>query len=129
MTESLEFLSGILIGLGIGLGITWWRWKMALQVLDRAREWRQSARRMHLEVRKQRRYAIRIDETMARLATLIRTQIKITTPEHLRSTLAKMVGESPPEKPPAEAGWDKPIPAFEGEPRLPGSKQRLPRGV
>lgn len=113
-------------GLATGLAITWWRWKASLEILDRATEWRTLAQDARTEVASQKRYLRRLDETVGRLAEFVRTHLRVTTPAPLRSAVAKMVGESEPEKP--KAGWEAPIPPFEeGMSRLEKGRGAIPR--
>jgi hypothetical protein len=117
-----------LVGVATGTLMTWWRWKASLQILDRSTEWQKTSTEIATEIRSQQAYLVKLDETLGKLADFVRVQIRVTTPEHLRSTVAKMVGEAPPEKP--QAGWETPIPPFREEP-LPGarSKGHIPRGL
>jgi hypothetical protein len=117
-----------LIGVATGTAMTWWRWKASLEILDRSTEWRTAATEIATETRSQKAYIEKLDETVGRLADFVRVQIKVTTPEHLRGAVAKMVGETPQEKP--QSGWDTPIPPFR-ETTLPGSRRKdpVPRGL
>lgn len=121
---SIGFVLGLTIGLGVGLGVTWWRWKMATQLIDRATVWRSSATRTLREVRKQKRYLVRLDETLGTLAERVKVHLRITTPPHAREVVARMVGQTAPDPP--QAGWETPIPKFED---TKAKKSPLPRGA
>lgn len=104
----------LLAGVLIGFLLTRWRWTMALQMADRAREWDRTAISVRKDVAKQIRSIDKVDYTMGTLAQLLRAHLKVTTPESLRGVIAKMVGEDRPTEPAgATAGWDTPIPPFE----------------
>lgn len=104
----------LLTGVLIGFLLTRWRWNMALQMADRAREWDRTAIAVRKDVAKQIRSIDKLDYTVGTLAVLIKAHLKVTTPETLRGAIARMVGEDRPSEPTnATSGWDTPIPPFE----------------
>ena len=120
-------LGMFLMGVALGVAMTWWRWRTSLEILDRSTEWRTVASEVKVEIESQKRYAEAIDLTVGRLADYVRAHIRITTPEHMRGVIAKMVGETSPEPP--KAGWDEPLPKFEeGISRQSRRNDGLPRG-
>ena len=106
--------AAFVLGLALGVALTWWRWRMSLTLEERTRDWRLTAETTSKMVSHTHDYLTKLDETVGTLAVLVRTHLKMTTPEPLRGALARQVGEEMPEKP--KAGWETPLPRFESEP-------------